>query len=107
MYRRDFLKLCGLFSTALFVQFNPLGRVTSLPAEVEAQGKIFRGTSDGKIHISENAGHTWRLHTDFGSQYSITHLSMDAYEQVIALVDYLGDTFELALSNSGKAWKTI
>jgi hypothetical protein len=106
MVRRDFLKLSGLFSAALFVQFHPLGKMR-LPVEAEAHGTLYRGTHDGNIYISEDAGGSWRLHSGFGSQYSIAHLSINAQEQVIALVDYLGDTFLLVLTQNGKAWRAI
>jgi hypothetical protein len=42
MVRRDFLKLSGLLSTAVFMQFNPLGKAASLPVAVGSQGKYYR-----------------------------------------------------------------
>ena len=107
MNRRDFLKLSGLFSTALFVQFNLPGSIAIKQVEVESNGRRYRGTSDGKILISANEGKTWQLHTNFGSQNAITKLSTDAQDRVVALVDYMGYDFELALSNHNGPWRTV
>ena len=107
MNRRDFLKLGGLFSTALFVQFNLPSFVGSQPIEVEFQGDLYRGTSDGKILISANEGKTWRLHTNFGAQFAIVRLSTDAQERVVALVEYQGYDFKLALSDHAGVWRTL
>ena len=107
MHRRDFLRLSGTLAATLFVQFHPAGRIGNIPVEVEAHGRIYRGTRNGKIHVSENAGRTWRLHTNFGSQYSIAGLSVDSGDQVIALLDYLGRGFRLALSKNDGPWRTM
>lgn len=107
MYRRDFLKLSGLLSVALLVQFNRLGKAVSLPLEVESRGRSYSGTSDGKIYVSENGGRAWRLHTGFGPQYAIRKLSTDSQERVVALIEYLGYDFKLVLSSHDGPWKTI
>ncbi len=107
MYRRDFLKLNGLLSVALFMQFSPLGKVVSFPLEVEAQGRLYRGTSDGKIHVSRDAGKSWQLHTKFGSDLSIQYLSVNFWGQVKAELGFAGHSFELVLAETGHIWQTI
>ena len=107
MDRRDFLKLGGLFSAALFAQFNPLGSFTIQPVEVQSHGKLYRGTIDGKILLSTNAGKTWQIHTNFGTGCTITHLFLDRLENVRARLKFTGYPFELALTQDGKAWKTV
>jgi hypothetical protein len=107
MVRRDFLKLTGLLSAALFVQVNPLGKTVSLPVEVESQGTIYRGSSDGKIYISANKGKTWQVHTNFGSEFSILGLATSLWGQVHAQVGFAGHSFDLALIDNGKIWKTV
>ena len=107
MYRRDFLKLNGLLSAALFMQFSSLGKAVSFPLEVEAQGKLYRGTSDGKIHVSEDAGKSWQLHTKFGSDCSIQYLSVNFWGQVEAELGFAGHSFELVLAETGNIWQTI
>ena len=106
MYRRDFLKLGGMLSAAVFMQFNPLGKAASLPVEVESQGKYYRGTFDGKIYVSANAGKTWQLHTNFGSEFSILRLSAAFGEQVRAELGFSGQSFELALAPNSNFWRT-
>src|SRR5512138_2982901 len=96
MLRRDFLKITSVISSALFVQMKPWGNVMSLPVEVESQGKLYRGTSDGKILISANAGKNWQLHTNFGSEFSIFDLATDYKEHVHAQLGFAGYSFELA-----------
>lgn len=107
MYRRDFLKLNGLLSAALFIQFSSLAKAVSFPVEVEAQGKMFRGTSDGKIYVSGDAGKNWQLHTKFGSDISIQYLSVNFWGQVKAELGFAGHSFELVLAETGNIWQTI
>jgi len=107
MYRREFLKLSGLLSASLFIQINPLGKMVSRPIEVESQGKLYRGTSDGKIYVSANAGKSWQLHTNFGSAFSIFSLTTDYREQVQAQLGFEGHSFELALAQNGAIWRTV
>lgn len=107
MYRRDFLKLSGMLSAAVFMQFNPLGKAASLPVEVESQGKYYRGTSDGKIYVSANAGKDWQLHTNFGSGFSVHNLAADFWGQVHAQLGFESHSFELALAQNGTTWRTV
>lgn len=107
MVRRDFLKLSGLLSAVVFVQFNPLGKALSLPVEVESQGKYYRGTPDGKIYVSADLGKSWQLHTNFGPALSIVGLSTNLGEKVHAHLGLDGHSFELALAQNGTTWRTV
>lgn len=108
MVRRDFLKFTGLLSAALFLQIHPLRKAVSLPVEVESQGKLYRGTYDGKIYVSENAGKSWQLHTNFGSAVSILGLrTANLQRQVHAHLGFGGHRFELELAQKGQYWKTV
>src|SRR5512138_2343726 len=104
MYRRDFLKLGGLFSVTLLMKFNPLGKGLYLPAEVSSQGMSYRGASAGRVYVSSNAGKNWQLHTNFGAAYSVLGLTADHSGQIHAQLDFGGRSFELALTLDGKAW---
>jgi len=106
MNRRDFLKLGGLASAALLVQFNPLGKMASLPVEVGAGGRLYRGANDGRVYISENAGRTWQMHTDFGPEFSILDMTADVRENVHAQLGFGGHSFQLILSPNGRVWRT-
>jgi|RhiMethySRZTD1v2_1073278.scaffolds.fasta_scaffold2600603_1 hypothetical protein len=107
MVRRDFLKLSGLLSAVVFIQFNPVGKALSLPAEVEAQGKHYRGTPDGKIYISGDLGKSWQLHTNFGPALSIVGLSANREGQLHAHLGLDEHSFELALAPNGTTWRTV
>ncbi len=106
MNRRAFLRMAGLFSTAIFVQWFPLQPAASRPVEVQAQGVTYRGTSDGDIYTSSDAGKTWQLHTRFGQQCAVLDLFQDAAQQVYARLGYAGHSFDLVLRNNGR-WKTV
>jgi|SRR5215210_7209455 len=106
MDRRDFLKLSGVFSAAIMIRFDTLAKATALPLEVEAQGKLFRGTPDGKIYISGDAGKSWRLHTNFGSHVSIRDLSVNFGGQARAQLSLADHRFEMVLAKTAKGWKT-
>jgi hypothetical protein len=105
MNRRDFLKVGGLFSTALVLQFNSPGKAI-IPVEVQAGSKHYRTARDGRVFISENAGKTWQMHTDFGSEFTVLDMTADAYENIHALFEFSGYTFQLILSPNDKAWRT-
>jgi hypothetical protein len=107
MVRRDFLKLSGLLSAAVLIQFNPLGKVVNLPVEVESQGKYYRGTSDGKIYVSADVGKSWQLHTNFGPGLYIVGLRANREGQVHAHLGLNGHSFELALAQNGTTWRTV
>src|SRR5947199_268435 len=107
MYRRDFLKLSGLLSAALFVQINPLEKAVSLPIEVESQGKYYRGTSDGKILISTDVGKSWQVHTNFGSTLSILGLRVNFWGQVHTQLGFASHSFELELAQNEQSWITV
>lgn len=107
MNRRDFLKYSGLLSTAMLLQFNPIGKLAGLPVETEAGGKTYRGTRDGSIYVSENAGQTWQMHTDFGSEFSVLDLSAVGHDTVQAQIGFGGYSFQLRLSPESKAWRTV
>jgi hypothetical protein len=107
MYRRDFLKLSGLLSAAFIMPFNTWGRPGSLPVEVEAQGKLFRGTPDGKIYVSTNEGRSWQLHTNLGPQMAILGLVVHHKDQIRAQLGFANHTFELALAQKSQAWMTV
>jgi hypothetical protein len=107
MHRREFLKLGGLFSSAFIILSNPVGKIVSLPLEVQAHGKVYRATNPGKIYISENAGKTWQLHTNFGSEYSILDLRANLWDQVHAQLGFSSHNFELKLAQNEQNWLTV
>lgn len=107
MYRRDFLKLGGLLSMAVFTRFHFLGKAFSVPVEVEAQGKLFRGTPDGKIYVSANGGGDWQLHTNFGSAVSIYNFVTNHRDQIYVQLGFANYSFELALAPGSQGWRKV
>ena len=106
MNRRDFLKVAGVSAASLVFNPGPLRILTQAPIETAIAGKLYRGTPDGKIYISNDAGRTWLLHTNLGSNYSILRFFAGAGGQVTTQVGFREYSFDLALSKNGKAWKT-
>jgi len=104
--RRDFLKFSSLLSAVFFVQIHPLGKKTSSHVEVETEDMMYRGTNDGNILVSRDAGRTWQNHLKLGTEYSIQELFLDRSNRVRAQVGFAGHSFELVLSDNGSSWKT-
>ncbi|MBL8061493.1 MAG: hypothetical protein JNK32_00620 [Anaerolineales bacterium] len=107
MNRRDFLKVGGLLSAALLLQLSPLGQTAYLPVEAQTGGKLYRGTSDGRVLISSDAGKSWQLHSNFGSMIDILGLTVDLQGQLFAQLGFKGHHFELVLAQNGtNTWRT-
>jgi hypothetical protein len=108
MNRRGFLKVSGLISAALIVQFSPLlSMAKNRPVELVSDGVVFRGTQAGEIQTSRDAGRSWQLHTRLGSQYTITALFSDRAQRVHAKAAFAGRSFELVLAKDKKYWITV
>jgi hypothetical protein len=105
--RRDFLKLSGLLSAAMFVTSAPWLDFKSKPVEVEFKGRLYRGTTDGKIYVSEDHGQTWSLHSQFGTHLSISDLYADFRHRLVAVLECQGHDFKLTLLQDARTWKTI
>ena len=104
MNRREFLKITSLTTASLFLFSNPIKTVLKLPVQVAAQGKIFRGTYGGEVHVSEDGGQTWKLHTRFGPEYPIWGLNTDRHGKVNLQVGYKDYNFHLVLAKNEKHW---
>ncbi len=105
--RRDFLKLSGLFSAAVLAGAGTALEMKARSVEVELRGKYYRGTSDGKIFVSEDAGKTWVLHTQFGSHLSVSHLYVDFRQRLVAVLDCQGYDFKLRMASDLRSWRTM
>ena len=106
MNRRDFLKIGAFISAAVIVQTSPLAIMFDQPAEVQAGNKIYRGTSDGKIYISQDERQTWQLLTKFGSMFSVLSLRKDLLGQIYVKLGFGEHDMSLILSESTSQWKT-
>jgi len=104
MDRRGFLKISSLASASLFLVSSPFKSVLKFPVHVATQGKIFRGTADGDVHVSEDAGKNWKLHARFGPDCPILGMYADRKGQVSLQAGYKLNSFRLVLSKNGKDW---
>jgi hypothetical protein len=108
MDRRDFLKIGGVLgAAAMLVGAGSLLEIEAKSVEAELHGKFYRGTSDGKIYVSGDAGKTWKLHTQFGTHLSVSHLYADLHQRLVTVLDCQGYDFRLALLPDARTWRTI
>jgi len=106
MNRRDFLRVGAVASAAVLVPLNLAGSLAGPLTEVRHGDYLYRGTSDGEIYVSEDAGQTWTLHTSFGSDLSVLQLWVNLWGQLQARLGIGGHSFELALAKEGRIWRT-
>jgi hypothetical protein len=104
MNRREFVKLSGLMSVFSLVTAGVIGYVTKRPVEAAAFGKIYRGTYDGSIHISEDRGQSWQLHSHFGPEYSILDIFTGTDSRLYIRTGFRQYDFHLVLSHNQHAW---
>jgi hypothetical protein len=105
MNRREFLKVSGIASGLFMLFMSPkIGKLATPQPRVEAQGKQFRGTPNGKIYQSVDKGRTWQLHANLGDHYSIKGFSENQGGQIAAHVLFQQNAFDLLLSSDGRSW---
>jgi hypothetical protein len=104
MERRTFLNMATALSAAALVPAGALAGIASTPVEAIADGKHYRGTQDGKILVSADAGESWALHADFGSGFAIGELQPDARGVLCARIHGENTRIQLALNTKGNAW---
>ena len=105
MQRRDFLKLSSVMSAFVYATVSPIGNITKLPIETAALGKVYRGTYDGSIHISENGGKSWQLHSKFGADYAILDIFTGLDGRLYTHAGFKQHSFLLVLSKDGNSWR--
>ena len=106
MEKRAFLKLAGAVSGAALIPTTVMAGTTSLSIEADALGKRFRGTQDGKILMSGDAGKSWTLHADFGAGFAVKQLTPDARGGLRARLSGSNTRIDLALNARADAWMT-
>lgn len=83
--RRRFIKHLAMTSAVLAAS-TPLS-VLALPAthaELKLGSKIYRGTADGKILLSEDGGLNWRTLVQFGVKYRVEQLMINDHGSIKA-----------------------
>ena len=104
MNRRDFLKLGSVMSVFGYATVSPIGNIAKLPLETAAFGKLYRGTYDGSVHVSENGGKSWQLHSGFGPDYAILDIFTGLDGRLYVHTGFKQRSFLLVLSKDGKSW---
>jgi|GEM_PF-5703642 len=100
--RRSFLKL-GVVSSALL--FFPIRQLLKNAAvEEEYQGRVYRGTSNGEIYVSDDQRNTWNRHINLGPQCLVTKIFSSGNDSLHAQVEFQGNDFTLSLSPDGTKW---
>ncbi|MBE7472658.1 MAG: hypothetical protein HS114_26310 [Anaerolineales bacterium] len=99
MKRRDFLTGLATLSLTGLIKM-------SLPTKAQAQtnGKIFKGTLEGKIFESLDNGQTWQQTANFGPDCPVLELSEEE-EGLFAHLGFQSYNFWLT-SPDGRIWRT-
>jgi hypothetical protein len=100
--RRDFLRLGGMLCAAAYA--SPVTRLVKLSPETAALGKLYRGTYDGDVQVSQDGGRSWKLHYRFGPDCPILDIYTGPDGRLYLCAGFKQHTFQLMLSRNEKAW---
>jgi hypothetical protein len=104
--RRKFFGVAGLATGALLLApVVAQGKSSQLTAHVDAPGKKYRGTRDGRVLESVDGGQTWQQVANFGSHCSVRALSAGR-GQIQAQIGVAGYKFVLT-STDARVWRTV
>lgn len=107
MRRRKFLKLLGLTSLAGTIPL-PFASVTAAAAAkpISSGGRYYKADGSGRVYVSVDKGKTWAVHSNLGSDCSVTSLVSDRSDRLHATVGYSEWKFELLLASNQISWLT-
>ena len=105
MERREFLRTAALTAAgaAVLAQFG--GVLDATTASASTTGTRYKGTKDGKVLVSTDAGHTWKVHSNFGSEFVVKRVTVKQ-GKVTSHLTFNGRAFDLALDANGKTWRS-
>ncbi len=92
------------------------GTITSLSESPLVEGLLYAGTDDGRIHVSDNAGESWRDISrlpDVPDGYFVNDIKADLHDAdtvYVVLDDHKSGDFSpyiLKSTNRGKSWRSI
>lgn len=107
MDRTRFLKTFSLMAAGSFLVRQPAmaSLAQAAPEPRHLQERRFRGAEEGRILVSEDAGATWKVHSQFGPAFTILNI-LEGPRETYSLVDFKGLHFKLKLSADGRSWVT-
>ncbi len=101
--RREFIKIGSAALGSLVLSLGAAGMGAS-PVQAEWADKLYHGTMDGKILVSEDGGSTWQQICDLGSDNRIARIQVIASDQLqVRIMHRSGYPFYLR-SKDGKVW---
>lgn len=107
MRRRRFLKLLGLTSLAGTIPLPFASVAAAAPAKpVSSGGRYYKADGSGRVYVSVDKGKSWAVHSDLGSDFSVTNLAADRGDRLHATVGYSAWNFELLLASNQISWLT-
>ena len=107
MLRRDFLKLVGLSTAAAAVALAvPIASISAASKTVSSGGRLYRCDGSSRISVSADGGQSWAVHTDLGTGYAVSRLTVDRSDRLIATVGYRAWSFKLLLAPNLTTWMT-
>ena len=108
MQRRGFLKVASVAVLAPAVRLAFPGSAAAAPPDraVSYDGLLYRAGGLGRILKSADSGASWTVHSDLGDVYSVSRLSVDRKDGLLATVDYGTRAFTLSLGPDKRSWLT-
>jgi hypothetical protein len=82
---------------------GPVNGAQVSPLAVSHSGRVYRGTSSGRVETSVDHGATWTLHTNLGPTNPVRSLDVNA-GQLIAVVGPSAHAVNLTLGPDGTYW---
>ena len=105
MQRRTFLKLAATTTLAAGTRLAFPWVAAAANRQVSYAGRLYRAGRAGKIEMSNDAGRTWKRHSNLGDMYSIKSLTVRGGRLHLS-VGYAGRSFPLVLARDKRRWLT-
>jgi len=106
MQRREFLRSTTAIALATAGGVALGGMVDETTAAAASARTRYRGTRDGRILLSRDDGHTWRLLTSLGTKLDVRRMR-EVGERVTTRAVYgHHGAFTLVLQADGRTWRT-
>lgn len=106
MNRRQFLTVAGVATVVGLGKISHPRKVLAQSIISSAHQKVYRGSKDGKLFESLNAGESWAQVADFGEACAIEQIDSSAANGRLTLhLSYQNHSFRLT-SADARTWHT-